>query len=120
MFKGIDVSVHNGDINWGDVKNSDIKVVIIKATEGINFVDKMLENHYKGANSVGMNIGFYHFMSEKTDPKGQARDFWNAIKDKKFNVLPCLDIEVNEYKRNRTQISDRCIDFLEEFKRLSG
>lgn len=120
MFKGIDVSVHNGDINWGDVKNSDIKAVIIKATEGVNFVDKMLENHYKGANSVGMNIGFYHFMSEKTSPAQQARDFWTAIKDKKFNILPCLDIETNKLGRTRTQISDRCIEFLNEFKRLSG
>ena len=120
MFKGIDISVHNGEINWREIKNSDVKVVIIKATEGVDFVDKMLENHYKGANSVGLNVGFYHFMSEKTSPLQQARDFWNAIKDKKFNVLPCLDIEVNEYKRSRIQISDRCIEFLEEFKRISG
>ncbi|GAA0856890.1 hypothetical protein GCM10008916_08320 [Clostridium nitritogenes] len=120
MLKGIDISVHNGEINWREIKNSDVKVVIIKATEGVDFVDKMLENHYKGANSIGLSVGFYHFMSEKTSPLQQARDFWNAIKDKKFNVLPCLDIEVNEYKRSRTQISDRCIEFLEEFKRISG
>lgn len=120
MLKGIDISMHNGAIDFNKVKNSDIKVVIIKATEGVNYIDPFFEKHYKGANNVGLNIGFYHFMSEKTSPTQQAKDFWNAIKDKKFNVLPCLDIETNNLVRTRTQISDRCIEFLNEFKRLSG
>ena len=112
--------MHNGAIDFNKVKNSDIKVVIIKATEGVNYIDPFFERHYKGANNVGLNIGFYHFMSEKTSPTQQAKDFWNAIKDKKFNVLPCLDIETNNLIRSKTQISDRCIEFLNEFKRLSG
>ena len=120
MLKGIDISMHNGAIDFNKVKNSDIKVVIIKATEGVNYIDPFFERHYKGANNVGLNIGFYHFMSEKTSPTQQAKDFWNAIKDKKFNVLPCLDIETNNLIRSKTQISDRCIEFLNEFKRLSG
>lgn len=120
MFKGIDISIHNKDINFKKVKASGIKAVIIKATEGVDFIDKNLEKNYKGAQSSNMDIGFYHFMSEKTSPTKQAKDFWNAIKDKKFNIIPCLDIEVNTLKRNKTEISNRCIEFLEEFKKLSG
>lgn len=59
-------------------------------------------------------------MSEKTSPTQQAIDFWNAMKDKKFNILACLDIETNNLIKNRTQISDRCIEFLQKFKELSG
>lgn len=59
-------------------------------------------------------------MSEKTSPTQQAIDFGNDMKDKKFNILACLDIETNNLIKNRTQISDRCIEFLQKFKELSG
>ncbi|MBM7835978.1 GH25 family lysozyme [Clostridium sardiniense] len=120
MLKGIDISMHNGTVDFSKVKQDGIDVVIIKATEGVQYIDTLFEQHYKGANTASLNIGFYHFMSEKTSPTQQAIDFWNAIKDKKFNVLPCLDIETNKLGRSKTQISDRCIEFLEKFKELSG
>lgn len=119
-MKGIDVSSHNGNINWNSVKNDGVEVVIIKATEGVDFVDSYVNTHYIGASSVGLNIGFYHFMSEKTDPIRQAEDFYNSIKDKSYNVMPCLDIEVNNYGRSATEITDRCLAFLNRFKELSG
>lgn len=120
MLKGIDISMHNGSINFTEVKNSGVNVVIIKATEGVDYTDPLFEKHYKGISGLELSVGFYHFMSEKTNPKNQAQDFWNAIKDKKFDVLPCLDIESNSLGRTRQQISDRCMEFLDEFKRLSG
>ncbi|EPY2286501.1 GH25 family lysozyme [Clostridium sporogenes] len=119
-MKGIDISMHNGSINFGAVKNSGVNVVIIKATEGVQYVDPYLTTHYNGAKAQELNIGFYHFMSEKTDPAQQAVDFWNAIKDKQFNVIPVLDIETNNQGRNPKSISDRCIQFLTKFKAISG
>ena len=119
-MKGIDISTHNGSIDFNAVKNSGVEVVIIKATEGVDFVDNRLQEHYVKASSTGLHIGFYHFMSEKTNPVQQANDFWDAIKDKKFDVIPCLDIEVNNYGRSATQITDRCLEFINRFKELSG
>nr|WP_243150685.1 GH25 family lysozyme [Clostridium sporogenes] len=112
--------MHNGSINFGAVKSGGISVVIIKATEGVQYVDPLLGQHYNSAKAAGLNIGFYHFMSEKTDPTQQAIDFWNSIKDKQFNVIPVLDIETNNQGRSQSQISDRCIQFLTKFKALSG
>ncbi|APH21333.1 GH25 family lysozyme [Clostridium botulinum] len=119
-MKGIDISMHNNNINFAQVKNEGINVVIIKATEGVEYVDPFLNQHYQGAKAQDLNIGFYHFMSEKTSPSQQAVDFWNAIKGKQFNVIPCLDIETNNMGRSQKQISDRCIEFLTKFKVLSG
>ncbi|MGJ8756359.1 GH25 family lysozyme [Clostridium botulinum] len=119
-MKGIDISMHNNNINFAQVKNEGINVVIIKATEGVEYVDPFLNQHYQGAKAQDLNIGFYHFMSEKTSPSQQAVDFWNAIKGKQFNVIPCLDIETNNMGRSQKQISDRCIEFLTKFKALSG
>ena len=119
-MKGIDVSSHNGNINWEAVKSSGVEVVIIKATEGVDFIDSMVNQHYAGASSVGLNRGFYHFMSEKTDPHRQAEDFYNCIKDKSYNCIPTLDIEVNNYGRSASEITDRCLEFINRFKELSG
>ena len=119
-MKGIDISTHNGSIDFNAVKNSGVEVVIIKATEGVDFVDNRLQEHYVKASSTGLHIGFYHFMSEKTNPIQQANDFWDAIKDKKFDVIPCLDIEVNNYGRSAAEITDRCLEFINRFKELSG
>ncbi|WP_243129478.1 GH25 family lysozyme [Clostridium sp. HBUAS56017] len=119
-IKGIDVSSHNGTIDFESVKNSGVEVVIIKATEGVDFVDDLLSQHYNGANGVIPHIGFYHFMSEKTDPSQQAEDFYNAIKGKNYDVKPCLDIEVNNYGRSASEITDRCLAFINRFRELSG
>lgn len=118
-MKGIDISNHNGDIDFNKVKSDGVEVVIIKATEGVDYRDNMLEKNYNGALGK-LNIGFYHFMSEKTSPSQQACDFYNAIKDKQYNVLPCLDIEVNNYGRSAKEITDRCLEFINKFKELSG
>lgn len=39
---GIDVSHHNGKINWGQVP--DVEFVYVKATEGATYVDPMYHN----------------------------------------------------------------------------
>lgn len=119
-MKGIDISMHNGSIDFKKVKGDGFNIVIIKATEGVNYVDPLLNQYYEGAKSAGFNIGFYHFMSEKTSPTQQAIDFWKHIKDKKFNIMPTLDIETNKMGRTRIEISNRCLEFLDKFKALSG
>lgn len=119
-IKGIDISMHNGKINFNDLKNAGIGAVIIKATEGVEYIDPMCDSHTEGVKAAGISFGYYHFMSEKTDPVRQAQDFYNKIKNTGYNILPCLDVETNSKGRSRTEISDRCIEFLNEFKRLSG
>lgn len=118
-MKGIDISMHNGNINFDAVKSDGVEIIIIKATEGVQYIDPKFESYYSQAKDK-FNIGFYHFMSEKTDPARQAEDFWNAIKDKSYNVKPVLDIETNNRGRSREEISNRCIQFLDRFKQLSG
>lgn len=118
-MKGIDISNNNKNVDFDRVKAVGIEVVIMKATEGVDYKDTKVEEYYSNAKGK-FNIGFYHFMSERTSPSQQAIDFYNVIKDKEFNVLPCLDIENNKLGRSASQITDRCIEFLNKFKELSG
>ena len=114
-MKGIDVSNHNGKINWSKVKSDGVELVYIKATEGTTYQDLGLENHYQGAKSVGLSTGFYHFLVGTSQPESQAHNFYNQIKDKKNDLIPCLDIEVSGF-----DVGDYALRFLKKFKELSG
>lgn len=118
-MKGIDISNHNGSIDFNAVKGDGVEAIIMKATEGVDYVDPKFDSYYSQSHNMGFHIGFYHFMSEKTNPSQQATDFYKAINGKSYDIIPVLDIETNNYKRSRQEISDRCIEFLTKFKELS-
>lgn len=121
FFPGIDISKHNGVIDFAKVKAANTSVVIIKATEGGSYLDPMLETNYKNAKAAGMKIGFYHYLYELSDAKRQANWFWENIKNKKFDIIPVLDAERTEKKQfTKTEYTNFCLEFLEEFERLSG
>lgn len=120
-YTGVDISEHNGYINFDQLNNSDCHAVIIKATEGVDFVDSALDRYTNGVDNSNIeHIGYYHFMSERTNPTQQAIDFYNAIKDRYYDIMPCLDIEVNNYNRCSMEITNRCLEFITKFKELSG
>ncbi|WP_297635875.1 GH25 family lysozyme [uncultured Clostridium sp.] len=119
-LKGVDLSNWQGNIDFNKIENSGYDVVILKASEGTGFIDPSLEMNYGKAIKTNLKIGMYHFMSEKSDPKDQAKFFWSIIKNKKIHVYPILDIETDTLNRGARAVTDRCLDFLDEFKRLSG
>jgi lysozyme len=59
---GIDVSKYQGNIDWTAVKNSGVKFVWIKATEGGDHADEKFIANWAGAKQVGIPRGAYHFV----------------------------------------------------------
>ena len=64
--KGIDVSKHNGNIDWGAVKNSGVEFAIIRcgyrgSSSGVLVIDPMYETNIKGAIAAGIPVGVYFF-----------------------------------------------------------
>lgn len=60
-MKVIDISEHNGKVDFKAVKKAGYDGVIIRAGYGQNTVDKWFTDHIKGAIDAGMNIGIYWF-----------------------------------------------------------
>ena len=58
---GIDVSEHNGALDWGKIKASGIQFAIIRSGYGTGHVDNYFEKNMDGAIKNGMHIGIYHF-----------------------------------------------------------
>ena len=60
-MKLIDVSYHNGVIDWKKVKASGIEGAIIRAGYGQTTVDKKFKDNIKGALEAGLAVGIYWF-----------------------------------------------------------
>ena len=61
MSKGIDVSAHQGNINWDAVKASGIDFAIIRISYGQNSVDSKAIRNIEECIRVGMPFGVYTY-----------------------------------------------------------
>jgi lysozyme len=67
----IDVSHHNGAIDWPAVADAGIALAFVKATQGSRFVDPTFECNRTAAAAAGVLVVPYHFI-DGTDPEQQA------------------------------------------------
>lgn len=73
MLKGIDISHHQRGINsYG----SDVDFVIIKATEGVGYVDEQCDRLYQQAKKDGKLLGVYHFARPDLNNSAIAEADW--------------------------------------------
>ncbi len=104
---GIDVSSHNGDIDFKKVKDDGYTFVIIKASEGIEHHDSRFATNYDNARAAGLKVGAYHFFRKKTDGLNQAKNFLETIGWRKLDLPLVVDVEDwsndNHINDDRTQ-----------------
>ena len=93
---GIDVSNHQGTIDWSLVAASGTRFAFAKATEGRTFADAMYATNRAGAALSGVEFGAYHFAR----PDGTANDaiieadhFVDVAQPQPGDLIPVLDIE---------------------------
>lgn len=115
-MKIIDVSKHNGNINWTDVKNDGIEGAIIRAGFGksASQKDPTFETNYKGASAAGLHIGayWYSYALNVTDAELEAKAFLECIGGKRFDLPVFFDIE------DKTQVplgKKVCTDIVDAF-----
>ncbi|MEA2572989.1 MAG: lysozyme [Chloroflexia bacterium] len=93
-LEGIDVSNHNGIIEWQKVKNAGISFAFIKATEGDAYIDRFFGTNMARCRAAGIVPGPYHFYHHDIDPKAQAEHFLHVIGQvHKGDIPPALDVE---------------------------
>ena len=97
MSKGIDVSKHQGKIDWHRVKNSGVDFAILRAGYGKydNQKDERFEENYSNAKNAGIKLGAYHYSYAKSvdDAKKEAEIFLKWISGKQFEYPVAFDVE---------------------------
>ncbi|MBR6623578.1 MAG: glycoside hydrolase family 25 protein [Ruminococcus sp.] len=94
---GIDVSEHQGYIDWVGVKNSGVDFAIIRAGYGndISQIDDTFIQNMKGAQSVGLDVGtyWYSYAVDVEDAYREAETCYEIIKNYDFQYPVYFDIE---------------------------
>lgn len=77
------------------VKNGGLGAVIVKATDGLNFVDKSCDGFVQQCIINGIRFGFYHF-ARNNDAAAEAEFFHNNTKGYVGRGIPVLDWEAGQ------------------------
>lgn len=96
VIKGIDVSKHQGNIDFAKVKKAGYDFVIIRAGIGISVPkDPMFEENYAKAKAANLNVGAFWFLRSLTpaDARQEARTFVSILNGKMFEYPVYLDLE---------------------------
>lgn len=90
MINGIDISSWQGDIDLGAIP--DLDFVIVKATEGVSYVNPLCDSKVQEAKSLDLKFGFYHFAT-CYDPIAEANFFISQCENYFNDGIPILDFE---------------------------
>jgi lysozyme len=90
---GIDVSNHQGVIDWGQVADDDVSFAYIKATEGKDFVDKQFAANWAKSSAAGIPHGAYHFFTLCSSGAEQAANFLKVVPTDPKALPPAVDLE---------------------------
>lgn len=121
-MKGIDVSKHQGNVNWSHVKADGVKFAILRAGYGkeISQKDRQFENNYAGCKSNGIPCGayWYSYAMSETEARQEAVVCLKVIAGKTFEFPIYYDIEEKKQfalgKAKCTAIAKAFFDVLEK------
>ncbi len=88
----IDLSHWQAPVDFTQAKAGGIAAVILKATQGVNFVDPTFASRAVEANGAGLLLGAYHFF-DTSDPTAQAGYFLANVARTGVPMLMALDFE---------------------------
>ncbi len=93
---GIDISHHQGTINWDEVEDmkiedDSIQFIYLKVTQGTHHRDRKYKSNRKVLDSKPVKVGVYHYFSPNKDVEKQVKHFTNSFT--KTSLKPALDVE---------------------------
>lgn len=119
MVKGIDISNHNGNIDFNKVKNSGIGFAIIRSSYGWFYKDSNFENYVRGCENVGLPYGLYHYSyaTNLEQAKIEVDNFLNLAKSCNPTYPLIIDMEdADGWKaRNGNPSNDMLVQICEYF-----
>ena len=113
ISKGIDVSYHNGTIDWKRVKQSEVEYAIIRCGYGTNDKsqdDKKWEENVKGCidNNIPYGVYLYSYADNVEKASSEADHAIRLLEGKKFKYPVYYDLEEDKIRDRLTkqQIAD--------------
>ena len=119
-LKGIDISKHQGEIDWKKLRQEKLSFIIIKATEGNDYTDSLFSYYYTNSKKEGYATGGYHFYRLCNSGREQAQNFIDIVPKDSLDLPPSLDFEFGAncdttglVRENVIREIQECLDLLE-------
>lgn len=93
--RGIDISHHQGLIDWNGVLESDVDFAYIKATEATGHIDSYFFYNWRQSKAMAIYRGAYHFFSMEVSGREQAEYFISVVPLDEDALPPVIDLEVS-------------------------
>lgn len=133
-IQGIDVSGHQGDVDWRYWWDQGKRFAYVKATEGTYFTNPRYDQQYTGSAAVGMRRGAYHFAIPNDSSGAAQAEFFVAEGGgwtRDGTTLPgAIDLEPNPndpvdgtndcYGMSKAQLTAWIGEFIDTYRRLTG
>jgi len=97
-LNGVDVSYHQGAIDWQRVASAGTRFAFLRASAGSLTADSAYATYRAGARGAGLVVGSYHFAnpdSAVNDAANEAGWFLRNATVASGDLLPVLDLEVS-------------------------
>jgi len=101
---GIDVSAHQGVIDWQRVAQSGVRFAFIRAMEGMS-IDRTFAANWAGAKAAGMMRGVYVYFRARHDGGEQARALLSLLGGDTGELPPACDIETLDEQTASTLVA---------------
>lgn len=120
IYRGIDVSEWQGDIDFRRVKESGIEIVYIRAGQGFRYEDAKFEQNYEEAKRNGLKVGVYHYVTARDEEQArlQAQFFASLISNKEIDCKLAMDFEDFSGLSN-AEINRIALAYIEELENLT-
>lgn len=105
-LEGIDLSHHNGLVDWNAFAEGDVDFIYLKATEGGDWKDPLFQQHWRSALRNGYYTGAYHFYLLCKPGQAQADNFIQSVGVRTDTLPPAVDLE---YAENCVPVGDRAL-----------
>ena len=122
---GIDISEHNGYIDFAKLKQTAIEFVIIRVgwigNKNNHTIDKYFEDYYKNAKANGLKVGFYIYNYCESVVALDTGCQWieKQIKNKNIDMPIFLDMEDATISNiGKEKLTMQCKYFCEYFKKI--
>jgi GH25 family lysozyme M1 (1,4-beta-N-acetylmuramidase) len=127
--EGIDVSSHQGNVNWASQWSAGKRFAYTKASEGNYYTNPYFAQQYNGSYGVGMIRGAYHFATPNDSSGANQANYFvdhGGGWSRDGRTLPgALDIEYNPYGATCYGLTAAAMvnwirDFLNTYKSRTG
>lgn len=119
----IDVSHHQGEVDWKAYAGTGRKMAVCKVTEGGDWKDDMAPGYREGMANNNLKCGLYHFARPNSeiaaDAKLEASNYLNTVGKLGANEFPVLDFEVTN-KLSASQLTEWATTWLQTVEQATG